>query len=109
MIRSRIPLLLALVTLLVTAGTVLARSTEPVLPAAAEPATVAAVPNPAATIADDVCAEAQPAAAPPAEAISLQDFILCSCELCKAHPRVICRISPTGFSIVCADYYALSC
>ena len=35
-------------------------------------------------------------------------FILCSCQLC-AHSDVICRISPTGFSIRCADYYAMYC
>jgi hypothetical protein len=32
------------------------------------------------------------------------DFILCSCDYCRHHPDVICRISPTGFSIVCSDY-----
>ena len=35
-------------------------------------------------------------------------FVLCSCELCS-RSDVICRISPTGFSIPCADYYATHC
>jgi hypothetical protein len=37
------------------------------------------------------------------------DFILCSCKFCKNHQDVICRISPTGFSILCSDYYASHC
>jgi len=37
------------------------------------------------------------------------DFILCSCTYCRHHPDVICRISPTGFSIVCSDYSQLNC
>ena len=37
------------------------------------------------------------------------DFIICSCSLCKTHPNVVCRISPTGFSILCSDYYASRC
>jgi len=35
-------------------------------------------------------------------------YILCSCELCS-RSDVICRISPSGFSIECADYYAMYC
>jgi hypothetical protein len=35
-------------------------------------------------------------------------FLLCSCELC-AHSNVVCRISPTGFSIACSDYYQNNC
>jgi hypothetical protein len=38
----------------------------------------------------------------------LKADLLCSCQLC-AHSDVICRISPTGFSIQCADYYAMYC
>jgi hypothetical protein len=37
------------------------------------------------------------------------DFILCSCDYCRHHPNVICRISPTGFSIVCSDYSQTNC
>jgi hypothetical protein len=33
---------------------------------------------------------------------------ICSCELCSTSDE-ICRISPTGFSIACADYYATHC
>ncbi|HEV7516560.1 MAG TPA: hypothetical protein VGR07_09700 [Thermoanaerobaculia bacterium] len=39
----------------------------------------------------------------------LSDFILCSCDYCKHHPDVICRVSPTGFSIVCSNYSQLNC
>lgn len=45
----------------------------------------------------------------PVEAFPPQDFILCTCELCKAEPETICQISPTGYSIVCADWYRLHC
>ena len=34
--------------------------------------------------------------------------ILCSCQLCY-RTDVTCRISPTGFSISCADYFRLYC
>lgn len=35
-------------------------------------------------------------------------FVICSCELCS-RSDVICRISPSGFSIECANYYAMYC
>lgn len=35
-------------------------------------------------------------------------FILCSCQLCS-RSDVICQVSPSGFSIRCADYYAMFC
>jgi hypothetical protein len=35
-------------------------------------------------------------------------FVLCSCQLCS-RSDVICRISPSGFSIPCADYYQMHC
>ena len=44
----------------------------------------------------------------PAASADPGGFIICSCQLC-AHSDVICRISPTGFSIVCSDYYATHC
>lgn len=34
--------------------------------------------------------------------------IICSCQLCS-RTDVTCRISPTGFSISCADYFRLYC
>lgn len=37
------------------------------------------------------------------------DFILCSCELCKEYPDVICQISPSGYSILCEDYARINC
>ncbi|HSS76669.1 MAG TPA: hypothetical protein VLV54_07960 [Thermoanaerobaculia bacterium] len=36
------------------------------------------------------------------------DFVICSCQLCSRED-VVCRISPSGFSIACADYYQLFC
>ena len=35
-------------------------------------------------------------------------FILCSCQLCS-RSDVVCQVSPSGFSIRCADYYAMFC
>jgi hypothetical protein len=37
------------------------------------------------------------------------DYILCSCSYCRAHPGEDCQISPSGYSILCADYYAFHC
>jgi len=37
-----------------------------------------------------------------------EDFVICSCQLC-AQSDVVCRISPTGYSIRCADYYRTHC
>lgn len=36
-------------------------------------------------------------------------FILCTCQLCVAHPDVICQVSPSGFSIHCYDWAAQHC
>jgi hypothetical protein len=47
-------------------------------------------------------------ASTPAAVINPGGYILCSCELCS-RSDVICRISPSGFSIECADYYAMYC
>ena len=37
------------------------------------------------------------------------DFILCSCDLCRETPDVVCQISPSGYSIRCVDYSRLNC
>jgi len=37
------------------------------------------------------------------------DFVLCSCKLCGAYPEQVCRISPSGYSILCSDWYRLHC
>ena len=37
------------------------------------------------------------------------DFILCTCSLCKRSPDTICQISPSGYSILCSDWYATHC
>ena len=53
--------------------------------------------------------------APVAPAASLKsiiippDFILCTCDYCKVHQDVICQISPSGYSIVCEDWYRTHC
>lgn len=35
-------------------------------------------------------------------------YILCSCQLCS-QSDVDCQISPTGYTIACADYYRMRC
>lgn len=35
-------------------------------------------------------------------------YVLCSCQLCS-QSDVVCRISPSGYSILCSDYYRLHC
>jgi hypothetical protein len=41
---------------------------------------------------------------PVAATSTASDYILCSCNYCRTHPNVVCRISPTGYSILCSDY-----
>lgn len=36
------------------------------------------------------------------------DFVICSCQLCSQSDE-ICQISPSGYSIACADYYQTHC
>jgi hypothetical protein len=36
------------------------------------------------------------------------DYVLCSCQLCS-RSDVDCQISPSGYTIACADYYAAHC
>jgi hypothetical protein len=35
------------------------------------------------------------------------DFILCTCKFCNANPGIECQISPSGYTILCADYSRL--
>lgn len=44
----------------------------------------------------------------PAASEASWDFILCSCELCS-RSDVDCQISPSGYTIACADYYKSHC
>lgn len=37
------------------------------------------------------------------------DYILCTCDFCKSHPDEICQISPSGYSIMCSDWYRTHC
>jgi hypothetical protein len=45
---------------------------------------------------------------PAASQTSTGGFVICSCQLCS-QSDVVCRISPSGFSIACADYYKTHC
>jgi hypothetical protein len=44
----------------------------------------------------------------PATAEAGPGYILCSCHLCSQED-VDCQISPSGFTISCADYYRIFC
>ncbi|MFL6197130.1 MAG: hypothetical protein ACJ75H_23290 [Thermoanaerobaculia bacterium] len=37
------------------------------------------------------------------------DYVLCSCSLCKSQPDIDCQISPSGYSIMCSDWYRMHC
>jgi hypothetical protein len=37
------------------------------------------------------------------------DYIICSCDFCKRNPDVECRISPSGYSIMCSDWSLTHC
>ena len=49
------------------------------------------------------------ALAPSLKAAPPVDYILCSCNFCKANPDVDCQVSPSGYSITCSDWYRLHC
>ena len=56
--------------------------------------------------------DSTPAIGTPVESIDLafpppNDFILCTCKFCNDYPDVTCQISPSGYSILCADYSRL--
>ncbi len=109
MIRLRSSLLLLAVVTLLLSG-------PPVFAATADPGLPASIAAPAASPGLD-------AGRCPAPALSLtvgtpavrevyvppSDFILCSCDLCKNQPDVVCQISPSGYSIRCVDYSRLNC
>ena len=116
MLRICCFVLLVLSVLVVPGFAALADSAPP--PEAAASAAGSAVPAPST--------EAEPAASPeaavePYEAVELPafstepsfaaaaDYVLCSCRLCYAQPKQVCRISPTGFSILCEDYFRIYC
>ena len=106
MIRLRTSLLLlALMALLLSGTSAFAGSGDPALPSwTAAPATIPALaagqgPAPQLSLADGT----------PVLPTPRSDFILCSCTYCAHHPDVICRISPTGFSIVCSNYSQMNC
>lgn len=75
-----------------------------------------------AALAQDVCASAvdlepatvlvQPEVLPEPQLLALppdDDYILCSCSFCAANPAVECQVSPSGFSILCSDWYNWRC
>jgi hypothetical protein len=37
------------------------------------------------------------------------DYVLCSCKLCAEQPYIDCQISPSGYSILCSDWYRMNC
>src|SRR6476661_9953869 len=47
--------------------------------------------------------------APTLKIILPSDYIHCDCKLCAEKPDVICQISPSGYSILCSDWYRLNC
>jgi hypothetical protein len=108
MIRLRTSLLLLAITALLLSGMPVFAAGDSGLPSwiIAAPATSPGLdagrcPDPGTSVTVGTPAVLELAAPP--------DFILCSCDLCKDHPDVVCRISPSGYSIVCADYYRLHC
>jgi hypothetical protein len=102
--RLRSPLLLLAILALLLGGTsVFAGTGDSGLPSSTAASSTSPGPEarhcPAPTLSLAVSAPARlDLSTPPA------DFILCSCDYCKHHPNAICRISPTGFSIVCSNY-----
>ena len=102
-LRRVLPLLLPLAAILITAlPAQAAGSPEIVAPATgvrldlnrcATPGTPLQTGTPAASL---------------ASVISTGGYVICSCQLCS-QSDVICRISPSGFSIPCADYYQTHC
>jgi hypothetical protein len=106
MIRLRTSLLLlALMALLLSGTSVFAGTGDSSLPLwAAAPAT-----SPGLDAGQCPAPKLSLAAGTPDLSIPLSDFILCSCDYCRHHPDVICRISPTGFSILCSNYSQLNC
>lgn len=100
MVRLRSSLFLLMVTALLLSATPVLADTP-----AAEPWLDA-----------DLCTDQGPSPAAITPAASFEgeillegDFILCNCNYCKNHPDVICQISPSGFSILCSDYYQTRC
>ena len=47
--------------------------------------------------------------APSFRIIPPADYILCSCTFCKSNPDVDCQVSPSGYSILCSDWYRMHC
>lgn len=75
------------------------------------PPVLADTPAAAPWLEADLCTDPGPApvASFEGELLLAGDFILCTCNYCKNHPDVICQISPSGFSILCSDYYQSRC
>jgi hypothetical protein len=106
--NRRCSLLLVAIAALALTGTAVAAGTHD----SGLPSGIAAPAAPALDSGQCLAAPGQPPAIGTAGAIqasSSSDFILCSCKLCTKHPEVICRISPTGFSILCSDYAQTHC
>ena len=101
MTRPRISLLLlTIAAMLITAMPALAVGGDPGITAPA------AVPG----LDLNQCTAPLQAGTPTASLASIifPSYVICSCELCS-RSDVECRISPSGYSIACADYYQLNC
>lgn len=98
MIRLRTSLLLLAVAALLLSGTPVFAGTE----GTGTPDLLSQITAPAA----GQCTELVSSSAIGTPAVlEVGDFILCTCKFCERNPDVICQISPTGYSILCSDYY----
>ena len=106
MIRLRLSLLLlALMALLLSGTSAFAGTGDSALPSwTAAPATI-----PALAAGQCPAPKLSLGGSTPVQPTPMSDFILCSCTYCAHHPDVICRISPTGFSILCSNYSQQNC
>lgn len=101
MIRFRTSLLLlALAALFIAGAPVAAATGDSALPSRL---TAPAVPALDANLCKQAAASREVMSPP------FDDFILCTCKLCEEKPDEICQISPSGYSIVCSDWYRTHC
>jgi hypothetical protein len=69
----------------------------------------APVANPAASLCPAPALSSIGTPAPTLKIFPPPDYIHCDCKLCAEKPDVICQISPSGYSILCSDWYRLNC
>jgi hypothetical protein len=101
MIRLRTSLLLLAIAALLLAGAPAFAAT----PGPEQIAAPAAVPG----LSANQCA-ASNAPTPSFRSIIIPPgYIQCTCKFCKEHQDVVCQISPSGYSILCEDWYQTHC